>query len=110
MPSTSGQQNFSSGEKKESNKTIQVKKCTKKTFSAWTALSGLILVHSREGAIKVGTTVETDAQIQVCTSASTELDPIFGSYILGLCFPPPVKCLCLALFHFNRFLNCLDIN
>lgn len=43
MPSPPGQLFF--WRKEESNKTIQVNKCTKKTFSAWTAFSGPVLVH-----------------------------------------------------------------
>lgn len=76
MPSTSGQQNFFSGEKKKGTKPFKSTNVPR------------LLVHGQHSqgpywytATEVGTTAETDVQIQVCTFASTELDPIFLDYV-----------------------------
>lgn len=61
-------------------------------------------IQERE-AIKVGTTAETDVQIQGCTYASTELDPI----LFGLCFPHPQNASAWHFFILTDFLIVLTL-
>lgn len=96
MPSPPGQQNFFSGEKKRVTKPFKSINVPRRLLVHGQHFQGLYWYIKEREAIKVGTTAETDIQIQVCTYASTELDPI----LLWIIFPPTCKMPLLGTFSF----------